>query len=48
VVLLDGFQEWKARSSHDIVSLGQEHVVRMAGLYDTWAGGLTRNVAVAI
>jgi putative SOS response-associated peptidase YedK len=42
VVLLDGFYEWKAdaggKKQPYYVSFGEGNVMRMAGLYDMWAG----------
>jgi putative SOS response-associated peptidase YedK len=42
VVLLDGFYEWKAdaggKKQPYYVSFGEGNVMRMAGLYDEWAG----------
>ncbi|WIA21091.1 hypothetical protein OEZ85_005411 [Tetradesmus obliquus] len=43
VVLTEGFYEWKAdaggRKQPYYVSFGEGSVMRMAGLYDVWAGG---------
>jgi putative SOS response-associated peptidase YedK len=50
VVLLDGFYEWKAdaggKKQPYYVSFGEGHVMRMAGLYDTWSGGRAMGVGV--
>lgn len=43
MVLTEGFYEWKAdaggRKQPYFVSFGEGSVMRMAGLYDVWAGG---------
>lgn len=51
MVLTEGFYEWKAdaggRKQPYYVSFGEGSVMRMAGLYDVWAGALIAKLLFA-